>query len=80
MQSKKIEDITEKKFKNQNKNLTENPDFGAKPDPRRNLSGKNFASGNSPLHVESKYILFKKSQRHENIIFCLFCMYVYDVL
>ena len=42
------------------KEIIENPDFGAKPDPGRNFSWKIFASGNSPLHVESKYKLFKK--------------------
>ena len=41
-------------------NLTENPDSRAKPNPRRNFYGKNIASRNSPDHVESKYIHFKK--------------------
>ena len=34
--------------------------FRAKPDPGQILSGKIFASGNSPYHVDSKYILFEK--------------------
>ena len=40
--------------------MSENDRFRAKPDPGQNLSGKIFASRNSPLHVDSKYVLFKK--------------------
>ena len=40
--------------------MSENDRFRPKPDPGQNLSGKIFASRNSPEHVESKYVLFKK--------------------
>ena len=40
--------------------MSGNDQFRTKPDPGQNLSGKIFASGNSPHHVDSKYVLFKK--------------------
>ena len=40
--------------------MFESDRFRTKPDPGQNLSGKIFASGNSPEHLESKYTLFKK--------------------
>ena len=42
------------------KKMWETGKFRAKPDPGLILSGKTFASGNSPLHVDSKYVLFEK--------------------
>ena len=40
--------------------MLKNNHFKAKPDPRQNLSGKIFISGNSPYNVGSKYVLFEK--------------------
>ena len=39
--------------------MFESDRFRTKPDPGQNLSGKIFASGNSPEHLESKYTLYK---------------------
>ena len=45
--------------------MSEIDQFRSKPDPRPNLSGKIFASGNSPEYIDSKYVLFGKPDNRE---------------